>query len=932
MSAPIDFLAQYQPTQTTVQALYYLDNFAKQGHWDNGFSYEKQLRACRLDYSLGSLKRIDQLLDQIRTKVKPNYEAFLNNPANANFLCTVGFYCGEMRGRLMGVAPTWLHYPELMEKHPELQPMLLDPVAYQFTAHFEREADAYQHFPWVAMLEQLFPQFEEPEKSVYFSTITGNYQQYGLDDVIPPAPPQQLTIDVASEIAKLPKEYLLYLQMLPPDWVHVDELAKQIKQLAHLYNHGRVVWASLVQANNKLFEFGNTISCPAELIYDKSGRTPPEQLREYAHQLFELKNTTPTDPELASYAKHITNEYTRFVGKIPHQISHMPLYACSLFVWLPHLPNGVLTFGTFPIIIADDTDEVMILPAKFWQHTEYYQRWILTQAQQNKSNTSQVAENDKSPEAIAIRHIQAHARHDNANAYPAFIRHHADIYQYFEDLLYPNADSLKLADNSLFDDKDFLQNAKFDINDVQFLQMAYRHMKYKHQRWQDIDDLPSQATIDACIASINAKEVLNINEFPPNVQLLAKLRLFNWQAFLQQLTLSINDSNLPYTKPLPKVALALEQPSLTADQSAKLLSFLTKASEADFNELLENEKAGIANITKNNTTALLYLAYLYATGKHAPQLVRLFASKINYASGLEDYRATYWIAELVLAIPELAPLLFEQQSLRESSPLSMHYMNQMMTGNSQISISTFDSQRKAYLHNRNSQLELVRQSLIKASSQGHPTAQKRLQQLIENNVLPAKAQERYENVQFWIMDYVNRQPAKQNARRNAVPLSTEQPRNWGIFVKLGLVLVIGLVIKSCFFNHASDTASSARVQSSSENAQQNTNTTTPSTTETQNLPAKRELNQAITNIHSQLPYDIRVANTLTLIGIENQSGTAVLTFDDKGRGIMSIQAVEKIYCIDRIFEPLQTTEATVKFHIVTSDNVPYDVTMNNTCH
>lgn len=66
MPTQLDFLAQQQPNSTTIRALWYLQNFATQSAWTNGLAFEKQLRACHLDFTLSSLQRIDSLLDHIR--------------------------------------------------------------------------------------------------------------------------------------------------------------------------------------------------------------------------------------------------------------------------------------------------------------------------------------------------------------------------------------------------------------------------------------------------------------------------------------------------------------------------------------------------------------------------------------------------------------------------------------------------------------------------------------------------------------------------------------------------------------------------------------------------------------------------------------------------------------------------------------------------
>ncbi len=247
-------------------------------------------------------------------------------------------------------------------------------------AHFRGKNEESTYFPLVSILERLFPKQEEPEKSVYSATIAGDYQQYDLNDKLPESPIQGLALNVQDALASTHPTELPYLQILPPQWMHGDDLMAQIRAMPTLYTKGRVVWAALVQANQQLFQHNDPASCPAEVIYDKSGRTPPRLLRQYAKELFALKHSTPDDPELAKYVHHITDERTRFTGRIPTKISHMNLHGATVLIWRLHLPNAILTLPTFPIIVADDCDEVMLLPAKYWADTSFYRDWLREQA------------------------------------------------------------------------------------------------------------------------------------------------------------------------------------------------------------------------------------------------------------------------------------------------------------------------------------------------------------------------------------------------------------------------------------------------------------------------------------------------------------------------------------------------------------------------
>lgn len=188
------------------------------------------------------------------------------------------------------------------------------------------------------------------------------------------------TCDIKKYIAQLSKQQLAYLQIIPPSWMQIpdhDAYLKQINHLSHLYKEGRVVMAHIVQANRLLFSDDNACSCPAEIVYDISGKATIDELALTAHQLFQLKHTTPDDPELQKYAEHLSNEHTQLFSHVPKVITNKDLVTTTMFIWRPHLPNGVLSYGYFPILISDTHQGVAtVLPAQFWQNSELYQNWI----------------------------------------------------------------------------------------------------------------------------------------------------------------------------------------------------------------------------------------------------------------------------------------------------------------------------------------------------------------------------------------------------------------------------------------------------------------------------------------------------------------------------------------------------------------------------
>lgn len=187
-------------------------------------------------------------------------------------------------------------------------------------------------------------------------------------------------LNLENYITQLSKQDLSYLQIIPPSWMQEEQYSaylKQIHLLAHLYKEGRIVMAHIVQANRMLFSDDNPNSCPAEIVYDVKGESSIDELAEIAHKLFQLKHTTPDDPELRKYAEHLTNENTQLFNNVPKVLTDKDLVTTTMFIWRPHLPNGVLSLGYFPILISDNCQGIAtVLPTRFWQDSELYQDWI----------------------------------------------------------------------------------------------------------------------------------------------------------------------------------------------------------------------------------------------------------------------------------------------------------------------------------------------------------------------------------------------------------------------------------------------------------------------------------------------------------------------------------------------------------------------------
>lgn len=187
-----------------------------------------------------------------------------------------------------------------------------------------------------------------------------------------------LDIQMPAQLRQIEKKELAYLQIVPPSWMlKNDPLLTQVENLAELYNHGKVVWAAVVQANRLLFDSKSAYSCPAELVLDITGQTPMNELLAVARQLYQLKDTVPDDPELKAYAEHVTNEQDRNFHYIPSFIHKNNLMSCVCFIWRPHLPDGVLSLNYLPVLVSENLKGIVtVLPARFWENTAFYQMWL----------------------------------------------------------------------------------------------------------------------------------------------------------------------------------------------------------------------------------------------------------------------------------------------------------------------------------------------------------------------------------------------------------------------------------------------------------------------------------------------------------------------------------------------------------------------------
>ncbi|QNB01118.1 hypothetical protein [Massilia sp. Se16.2.3] len=96
----------------------YLHAFTSGGDFPGGLAFRKALGQANLDFTPDSLGRIDMLLRQMRTRLRPDYTPFINKQENQTFLYLLCFYVGAVVCRYTRDDFAWYSYDELKEAAP----------------------------------------------------------------------------------------------------------------------------------------------------------------------------------------------------------------------------------------------------------------------------------------------------------------------------------------------------------------------------------------------------------------------------------------------------------------------------------------------------------------------------------------------------------------------------------------------------------------------------------------------------------------------------------------------------------------------------------------------------------------------------------------------------------------------------------------------
>ncbi|WLF83142.1 hypothetical protein [Moraxella sp. ZY210820] len=608
-----DFINSNSPTSYTVRALWYLNNFFSQQAWTNGLSYEYELRALNLDYSLGSLKRIDDLLSEIRLRGNLQEQIFFEADRNQKFVFLLTFYCGELVGRIRGQAPVWYDFNEFVAKYPQMADKISPSFAhYILVQHPKNETYAKDKvwFPLVAIYDRLF--HKDENKSVYQSirTLLDQHQYIPDEQCFSTPCVQSLDIDIQQEIEKLPATALGYLQQVPSELLlNQHPVYQNVEQLHQLYQHGKCVWGVSVRP----IDFYQNERMPiVDMVYDPTGRTDIEALREIAQKIYTLYREENVEPENQSFAQYLLQAMGRLQAvDIPVTISVIPLKISSIYVWRPHLPSSDLSLDALPILIDSQTDAkyAMILPAYFWRGTEYYQQYV--------------------------EHSVLNINYGLATF--KTLLEQPELWQnQFGALLRPTREQMLNIGKQYTQLVLAFPNDREQAQVNQILQQFYQYLvQHKPKTIPKVTSVEVVPTLSAVEKIVSTDQPLSDME---------RVQQYDFSSVLAELI----DPQLCQAvgvQALPQIDKAVQHTGLAVEQVNKLLDVLLKGTQ------------------QGNSACMLYLAYLYLKGQYVEPSLEQANDLILGAINANDWRGYSFKTEVLKALnaePEVIIAQYEQ--------------------------------------------------------------------------------------------------------------------------------------------------------------------------------------------------------------------------------------------------------------------------------
>lgn len=166
-----------------------------------------------------------------------------------------------------------------------------------------------------------------------------------------------------------------------PKWLKKnkkDELNKIYEKQKDFWEHGRIAFGCVVQANKRLFSMGNSYNCPANFIYtyDEYYYENPDKFHELAHDIYCLKES---ENELSAEKKYISellfSEYKRdFHIPVPDSMTEgHEVFLTTVMVDRDHIPMHKLCNFFYPMLtLENDSPDAIILPVWYWSGNFIY--------------------------------------------------------------------------------------------------------------------------------------------------------------------------------------------------------------------------------------------------------------------------------------------------------------------------------------------------------------------------------------------------------------------------------------------------------------------------------------------------------------------------------------------------------------------------------
>ena len=323
---------------------------------EGGFAFRDELKALNLDYSLESLERLDAFMDKLRETQLGREDEFIRDRANVNTLYLLGFYLGDVVSAHTEARVEWFSFDALIALEPSYK--IAGPAFYSSAmCIFNRTASSVgsDFFPLNTITTRIFNDESKGARHIV---------EWSMDRVgNVPLP----AFDGAKGFNGLTEDEKKSVRIIAPLWLDRDPMRRTFFRHTDIWNGGQVGWGRIVQANMQLFSAGDS-DCPADVLYDTSGKLPYTALREPATRLFGFRKGTPANAEEQAYANHLNDELTRAAGTpVPKSISALPLKISTVLIHRKHLPDGKLSLPYFPVVTNDKhPGAIMVLPSRWW--------------------------------------------------------------------------------------------------------------------------------------------------------------------------------------------------------------------------------------------------------------------------------------------------------------------------------------------------------------------------------------------------------------------------------------------------------------------------------------------------------------------------------------------------------------------------------------